>query len=139
MLSVAVGSVVAANNGTSNENDKQPPPEEKRLLVQDALHPDLPQVLHAVNVVLQEVISGDAGLLHVGEVGHAWPLVVRKPPALVGHVEAVLVLALDQRVPVIRLRACMRLYSDVIRCQSVGVISCDGRWHWCDVIRRRSV
>lgn len=56
----------------------------------------LPEVFHAVDVVVQQVRLGDAALLHLGEVGHAGPLVVGHPTPLVREVEAVRVLALDQ-------------------------------------------
>lgn len=121
-LVVAAGSVVAANNNsnttpplTTSMNDHPPPI--KTPTQNMPLHPYLPQVLHAVHVVLQEVVSGDAGLFHVGEVGHAGPLVVRQPSALVHHVEAVLVLALDQRVPVVR----WHIVFIGIRCYSMAV------------------
>jgi len=59
----------------------------------------LPEVLHAVHVVIQKVGFRDAHPLQLGNVGHTRPLVVGDPPPLVREVEAVRVLALDEREP----------------------------------------
>lgn len=71
------------------------PPED----IWQALRTYLPEVLHAVHVVVQQVSFRDADPLELGKVGHARPLVVGDPPPLVREVEAVRILALDERKP----------------------------------------
>lgn len=61
----------------------------------------LPEVFHAIDVVIQQVRPRDADFLHLGKVGHARPLIVGHPPSFVRKVEAVRVLALDQREPLL--------------------------------------
>lgn len=85
------------NNNNISETKIPPPPPPSPPIPSTQTH--LPQELHAVHVVLQQVLPANAPLLKVAKVRHPWPLVVRHTSPLVTKVEAVRVLALDQRVP----------------------------------------
>lgn len=66
--------------------------------------PDLPKILHAVDVVIQQIRLADAQPFKVSEFGHARPLVVGDAVAVVRKVEAVCVLALYERKSVVEVK-----------------------------------